>query len=204
VAPGGDFSATVVTSGTVSRAEMYLGTGSPTGPAPMTIPLSNSGGGTWSGSITAPTAAGIYHYTVGLYGASGRRTLLDNDAWNVRVAAAVLPTPTPTPAPVTTTFPSDIPLAPPFSYGNAVPAVFSADGRSLHGVEVVSNSRPDVAASTVAQFYEDRLPRAGWNVDQLTVPPAGATSFTIVATSGASRVCVVEYSGSTVQIFYGT
>jgi hypothetical protein len=183
---------------------MYLGTGSPTGPAPMTIPLSGSGGDTWSGEATAPTESGEYHYTVGLYGASGRRIVLDNDAWNVQVGAAE--TPTPTPAPVTT-FPSDIPLAPPFSYGNPVPAVFSADGQSIHGVEVVSNSRPDVAPSAVAQFYEDRLPRAGWTVDQSTVPPAGATSFTMVATSAGAtgtRYCVVQYSGSTVQIFYGT
>lgn len=183
---------------------MYLGSGSPTGPGPRTIPLSDSGNGTWYGGTTAPSEPGTYHFTVGLYSASGRRTVIDNNGWNVQVGA--VETPTPTPAPVTT-FPSDIPLAPPFSYGNPVAAVFSADGRSIHGVEVVSNARPDVPASAVAQFYENRFPRAGWTVDQTTVPPAGATSFTIVATSAGAtgtRVCVVQYSGSTVQIFYGT
>jgi hypothetical protein len=58
----------------------------------------------------------------------------------------------------------------------------------------------------VAQFYLQRLPRAGWSVPQ-GAPPAAATSFTISGTKGSSpseRVCVVEYSGYTLHIFYGT
>lgn len=99
--------------------------------------------------------------------------------------------------------PADVPLAPPFSYGNPSPAIFTAEGRTVNGSEVVSTTRTDVSPSTVAQWYEVHFPRAGWTVDQSTVPPAGATSFTIVATSG-SRVCVVSYAASTVHVFYGT
>lgn len=153
--------------------------------------------GTWEATGTAPTVPGTYHYSIGVFDAAGHRSIADNDGWNIQVAAVS------TPVPQVLTFPADIPLAPPFSYGNPVPATFNAAGRTINGAEVVSSTRTDVPATTVAQFYSTHLPRAGWTVDNSSVPGPGATAFTMVGTSG-SRVCVVQYSAGTVQVFYGS
>ncbi len=122
---------------------------------------------------------------------------MDNDAWNITITGrsggpgAVPP------------FPADIPLAPPFSYSDPIPAVFNAAGRTVRGAEVVSTTRTDVSPASVAQFYTTRLPRAGWTVDPSTLPAPGATSFSIYATNG-NQICIVEYGGYTVHIYYGT
>lgn len=183
---------------------MYLSSG-PGGGGPITLTLAETSPGTWVGSRAAPLTPGTYHYTVGLYDFSGNRTTADNDNWNVTVTGnsgigGSNATPTSPPA-GPQPLPADIPLAPPFSYGNPVAATFSADGEQIQGSEVVSNSRPDIPGSTVSDFYSVHFPRAGWTIS--SGPGAGASSFTMVATSG-NRVCVVQYSGGTVQIFYGS
>lgn len=203
VAPGGRLTASVSTSGAVQRAEMYLGSGAPTAAPPLTFPLTQSSVGTWVGGGQAPSAPGQYHFSVGLFTPSGRRIVVDNDGWNILVTGP----PTSPPAGQAQPLPDDIPLMSPFSYGNPVPAVFSALGGSVSGSEVVSTARPDVDPTSVAQFYEIRLPRAGWNVDQSSFPAAGATSFSISGTkpgSGGTRVVIVQYGGSAIQIYYGT
>jgi hypothetical protein len=194
---GSTLTATVYTSGSVSGIDVYLGSGMPNGPSPETFVLARVAPGTWSATGSAPSVSGQYHYTVGLY-VAGRRTIVDNDNWNVQVTggssgSASGPQP----------LPGNVPLAPPFSYGNPVAATFTAEGRSINGSEVISTTRTDVTPTFVAQWYETHLPRAGWAVDQSTIPAAGATSFTIVGTAG-SQVVVVQYAASTVYIFYGT
>lgn len=179
---------------------MYLGSGAPGSAGPETFALTEGPAGTWTGEGTAPAAGGTYHFTVGIFTATGRH-IVDNDGWNIQVSG------TPTSAPSAASLPADISLVPPFSYGNPVPATFSGEGRSVSGAEVVSNRRPDVAPSAIASFYEAHLARAGWSVDQSTFPPPGATSFSIGATkasAGGTRVCIVQYSGATVHIYYGT
>ncbi len=201
VAAGGSLSISVQTAGGAQRAELYLGSGAPSAPSPSTYPLGQSSPGKWSGSGIAPTVAGTYHFTVGLYDASGRRFLEDNDAWNVQVQGGTSPSvPGATASGVKPLF-ADIPLAPPFSYGNPVEAVFNANGRTVNGSEVMSNARTDVPASVVAQYYSVHFPRSGWTTAGATVP-AGATSFSMSATSG-SRVCIVQFAAGTVHIFYG-
>lgn len=198
--PQSALSAAVITQGNVSQVQMYLGSGAPGTAGPETFPLSEGPTGTWTGGGTAPAVAGTYHYTVGIFTATGRH-IVDNDSWNIQVTGA------PTSAPSAAALPADIPLVPPFNYGNPVPATFTGEGHSVNGAEVVSNSRPDVPASSVASFYEAHLARAGWTVDQSSVPSAGAASFSIGATKSGStgtRVCIVQYSGSAVHILYGT
>jgi hypothetical protein len=196
VTAGATVHAQVQVRGRARRVELYLSSG-PGGAGPVTMTLDPLGGGAWASSGTAPSSAGTYHYSVGLYDLTGKRTVADDDAWNITVTGSTQPSgPQPLPA--------DVPLAPPFSYGNPQPAVFSAEGHSVSGSEVVSNSRPEVGAAVVAQWYETHFPRAGWTVDQSTVPGAGATSFSIVATTGGNRVCVASYSGGVVQVFYGS
>lgn len=124
--------------------------------------------------------------------------MVDRDAWNVTVSGGPA-----TAAPVSLSFPDDVPLVPPFSYGSPQAAVFSAAGQTVSGAEVVSTARPDVSASVVAQWYETHFPRAGWTVSSGGVPAAGAGSFSMEATKG-KRVCIVEYSSSAVHLFYGT
>ena len=201
VAAGGSLSISVQTAGDTQRAELYLGSGAPNAPSPATYPLGQSSPGKWSGSGIAPTVGGTYHFTVGLYDPSGHRFLEDNDAWNVVVQGGTAPAvPGATSSSVKPLF-GDIPLAPPFSYGNPVEAVFNADGRTVNGSEVTSNTRTDVPASVVAQYYSIHFPRSGWTTSGATVP-AGATSFSMTATSG-SRVCIVQFAAGTVHIFYG-
>jgi hypothetical protein len=206
VTPGGTLNASVATTGAVSRVEVFIGSGDPTAPAPTSFELTSSGPGAWTGTGSAPATAGQYHFTVGLFDPAGHRTIADNDGWNLTVASPQPTAPAPT-APAVQPLPADIPLAPPFSYGNPVPAVFSAAGASISGAEVVSTTRPDVAPDVVLQFYVVRLPRAGWTVDQSTVPAPGATSFSISASkpgAAGTLVCVVDYSSSTLYIFYGS
>jgi hypothetical protein len=201
VAPGGPLRVAVQTAGGAIRAELYLGSGAPNAPAPITFPLTQGPPGKWSGGGIAPAVAGTYHFTVGLYNASGRRFLEDNDAWNVQVQGAP---PSSGPSAIASGAQplfADIPLAPPFSYGNPVEAVFNANGRTVNGSEVMSNTRTDVSASVVAQYYSIHFPRSGWSTAGVTVP-AGATSFSLTATSG-SRVCIVQFAAGTVHIFYG-
>lgn len=206
LAAGGSLAAAVTTSGRVARVEMYLGSGAPNAPAPETFTLVQSSPGSWTGAGSAPSVAGAYHFTVGLYNAAGARTLVDNDGWNIQVTGGASSTSSTPAAPSgPQPLPANIPLAPPFSYGNPVAAVFSAEGKTVNGSEVVSTTITGVSPDTVAQFYVDHLPRAGWTVDQSTVPAGGAASFSIAATtSGSPNVCIVEYSASTVHIFYGT
>jgi hypothetical protein len=197
VLAGGNLSATVVTAGPVARVELYLGSGAPNAAAPVTYFLVESSAGTWTGTGTAPSVAGQYHFTVGLYPRGGKRIVLDNDAWNVAVSGGSGTSGAPPP------LPADIPLAPPFSYGDPVAAVFNAAGQTVSGAEVDSTTRPDVPPASVADFYMTRLPRAGWTVDPSSAPPPGASSFSIYATSG-NRVCIVEYSGYTIHLYYGS
>lgn len=190
----------MITTGPVKRVEMYLGSGAPTSSGPEAFTLSQGPAGTWTGSGTAPSSGGAYHYTVGIFTSAGRH-IVDNDGWNIQVTGS------PTSAPSAASLPADISLVPPFSYGNPVPATFNGEGHSINGAEVVSNARPDVPASAVASFYEAHLARAGWSVDQSTLPQSGATSFSIGATkagAAGTRVCIVQYSAATVHIFYGT
>jgi hypothetical protein len=192
VEPQATLDASVRTSGAVARIEVYLGSGVPGTSGPISATLSQGAPGTWTGTLTAPTQPGYYHFTVGLF-TGGRRTVIDNNGWNIRVlqsSSGVQP------------LPDNIPLVPPFNWGNPVAATFSADGRSINGSEVTSTTRPDVTASYVAQWYSNRLPASGWTIVPSTLPAQGATSFTIVANSG-SQVCVVQYAAGTVHIFYG-
>ncbi len=203
VGPGGTLSATVNTRGPVGRVQMYLGSGAPNSPSPVVLSLSEGPTATWTGSVVAPSAAGMYHFTVGLF-SGGRRTVVDNDSWNIQVVGA--PTSQPAPEPAAAALPGDIPLVPPFSYLNPVVAVFNAGGSVVHGSEVSSNLRTDVSAAAIADFYQSHLPRAGWSVEDSGTPPGG-NSFTIVATksdAAGTRVCIVQYSGGIVHIFYGT
>lgn len=175
---------------------MDLGSGAPAAPGPSAFALTEASPGTWSAHGAVPAVPGEYHFTVHIQ--MGNRWLIrDNDAWNITVGSAA---PTPVPA-ASLTVPPEL-LAPPFSYGYPRAAVFSANGRSVTGVEVSSNARPDIAPSTVAAYYTAHLPRAGWSVNSSNAG-AGATSFSISAAEG-SRVCVVEYDAATVHIFYGT
>lgn len=194
VAPGGALHMTVTTGGSVSRVELYLGTVGPEAPAPITYVLVLSSPGVWSATGTAPSAAGTYTYSVGVFGRSGRRSLVNRGAWTIVVGGQGPAQAQP--------IPDDLVLIPPFSYGNPAPATFTAEGRTVHGSEVVSDARPDIKPSTVAQLYTQRLPRAGWTVAPGTIPAAGATSFTIVATQG-TQVTVVEYSAAVLHVFYG-
>lgn len=201
---GASLTASVTTSGDVRRVEVYLASGAPTGAGPLTYTLSQAGSGTWTSTGAAPSAPGQYHFSVGLYGPNGRYPVVDNDAWNIQVGSAAPPggtTGNSPPAPQA--LPANVLLAPPFSYGNPVSAVFNAGGKTVDGSEVVSNARPDVPASAVGQFYVTRLPRAGWTIDSGAIPEPGATSFSISATSG-SEVCIVQYSAATVHVFYGS
>ncbi|HLJ68164.1 MAG TPA: hypothetical protein VKX16_12470 [Chloroflexota bacterium] len=154
----------------------------------------------WTAAVTAPSVPGEYHYTVGLFSAGGHRDVIDNDGWNVLVASGGSGQGSGQPQPL----PADVPLVPPFNYSNPVAATFQAEGKTVYGSEVSSNRRPDVPPSAVSQFYAVRLPRAGWTLDQTTIPAAGATAFTLVATSGAVRVCVVQFADGAVHIFYGS
>jgi hypothetical protein len=194
---GAALQARVRVRGRVTRVELYLSAG-PGAAGPVTFTLAPQGAGIWGASGTAPSTSGSYHYSVGIYDASGRRTVADNDAWTITVTAATAVSAGPQP------LPADVPLAPPFSYGNPQAAVFSAEGRTVNGSEVVSNSRPDISASVVAQWYEIHFPRAGWTVDQGTIPGPSATSFSISATTAGGRVCVASFSGGVVQMYYGT
>jgi hypothetical protein len=149
---------------------------------------------------------GVYHYTVGVFGANGKRRIVDNDAWNVTVGAAAtaIPTSLPDTAP---TLPADVPLAPSFAWSGPISAVFSGAGETVSGGEMISDSHPTVPASAVASYYETRLPRAGWTIDPSSAPAEGATSFTISATKpgdGGTRVCIVQFSDATVHIYFGT
>jgi hypothetical protein len=200
--------ATVVINGSPYRAVLYLGSGLPSGPAPRSFALTESSPGTWSVSFPAPTQPGEYHFTVGLFNAKGNRHIADNDGWNIQVLGVATSTTTPTPTQTQTpsTIPGDIPLAPPFSYGNPQVAVFSAEGQSVSGSELSSNSRPDVSATSVLQFYETRFPRSGWTVDPATIPGVVGRSFSLTATSpspAGTRVCVVQYAAGIVYIYYG-
>jgi hypothetical protein len=196
VTAGAAIQVQVQVNGRASKVVVYLSSG-PGGAGPESFLLAPVGSGLWSASGTAPSAPGSYHYSVGVYNLAGTRAIADQDSWNITVNASA---PTAGPA----ALPADVPLVPPFSYGNPQTAVFSAEGQTVNGSEVVSNSRPDIPAASVAQFYETHFPRAGWTVDSSTIPGAGATSFSIVATSGGNRVCVASYSNGVVQIFYGS
>lgn len=196
--PGGNLQVTVTTSGSPTKVQLYIGSGAPNAPAPAAYSLTQTGTDTWTGAITAPSVSGQYQYSIGLFDASGRRHVVANDGWNLMVTG-----PAPTAVPQAQPLYADIPLAPPFSYGNPTSAVFSAEGRQVTGSEIVSTRRPDVTATSVAQYYSVHFPRSGWSIDPSTVPAAGATSFTMVATSG-NRVCVVQFADFTVSIFYGT
>lgn len=195
VASGGPLQMAVRISGNAGRVELYLSSG-PGGSGPLTYTLAQTSSGIWTTSGAAPSVAAQYHFSVGVYDAAGRRTVASSDAWNVRVTGGVQSGPRP--------LPGDIPLAPPFSYGNPEIAVFDAESKTVNGSEVVSNTRSDVSASVVAQYYVIHLPRAGWTIDPSTIPGAGVTSFTLVATSGANRVCAIQFSGGAVHIFYGS
>lgn len=208
VAPGGSLSLSVVTTGSPRRVQLYIGSGSPTGPAPVTYDLTPAGGGTWSATATAPSQPGQYQYSVGIFNAAGRRNVIGNDGWNLLVTGGSSAAP-PTSGPSSGAQPlyADIPLAPPFSYGNPQPAVFTGAGQTITGSEVVSTRDPSTSATAVGQFYQVHLPRAGWTVDPSTLPAPGATSFSISATSGSGsgmRICIIQYSDFTVHIFYGT
>jgi hypothetical protein len=192
VEPRARLDASVHTSGSVERIDVYLGSGLPGTSGPMSFTLTRGLSGAWSGSFAAPADPGLYHFTIGLY-SGGKRTVIDNNTWNIKVlqpAGAVKP------------LPDNVPLVPPFNWGNPVAATFSADGRTISGSEVSSDTRPAVTASYVAQWYSNRLPASGWTIVPSTIPAAGATSFTMVANSG-SQVCVVEYAAGTVHVFYG-
>jgi hypothetical protein len=195
VQPGGTLNASVRTSAAATRVVIFLTAGP--GSTSASYRLQDVGPGSWVSSFPAPSSPGTYHFTITIFNAAGDAFPHDNDAWNVVIA----PVPTPSGGPPAT-IPANLPLAPPFSFSNPTGATFTAEGRSISGAEVVSDSRPDISASAVAQFYLKRFPRSGWTIDQSTVPAPGATSFTIVATSG-QQVCVVVYSASSIREFYG-
>lgn len=202
VAAGAALTASATTHGDVGRVVLYLSTG-PGGAPPITYSLSESSPGSWSASGAAPTQPGTYRYAVGLFDRAGNRTILDADSWLVTVNGGAGSGSGGSTSAVKS-LPDNVPLSPPFSYGNPVAAVFSAEGKTINGSEVSSDVRTDVGGSYVAQYYEVHFPRAGWVVDSSTVPPAGAPgAFSIVATSG-KQVCVAEYVSSSVRVFYGT
>jgi hypothetical protein len=208
VSPGGTLQIAVTVRGAASSVELYLSAG-PGGGSPITVTLAEITPTSWSGRVNAPATPGSYHYSVGLYDFGGHRTIADSDQWNIQVGAGSAGPPahaTPTPAAAPSgpqPLPANLPLAPPFSYANPVAATFSADGQQINGSEVISNARPDISATTVAQYYSIHLPRAGWNLAATTIPPPGATSFTMVATTTSGQICVVQFSGGVVRLFYG-
>lgn len=224
VAADGTISLSAQTTGDVRRVQVYLGSGEPNAPAPKTYELGSDGGGSWSGSGQAPGAAGAYHYSLGLFNASGHVIHIDNNGWNITVTGSgntgsntgntgsagnpgssgngasegnpIIQAQGPQP------LPGNMPLAPPFSYGNPVVAIFSAAGQTISGSEVVSSTISSVSATTVADYYSVHLARAGWTITSGASPGPGATSFTISATSG-SEVVVISYASGTQHIYYG-
>lgn len=192
VEPGAKLYASARTAGLVGRLEVYLGSGVPGTSGPITVGMSETATGTWVGSLSAPAQPGYYHFTLGLY-SGGRRTVVDNNNWNIRVLQ---------PSSAAQPLPDNIPLVPPFNWGNPIAATFNAGGHTISGSVVTSSTRADVTASYVAQWYTNRLPASGWSIVPSSVPAPGATSFTIVADSG-SQVCVVQYAAGTVHIYYG-
>jgi hypothetical protein len=179
---------------------MYLGSGIPSSVSPSAATLALVSPGNWGGTLSAPSTPGEYHFTVGIFDHAGKRNVIDNDGWNVTVAGSGPSGQPGSPTSGLQPVPADIPLAPTFTWGNPVAATFTAEGKTINGSEVSTNSRPDVPASAVSDFYSTRLPRSGWAIDQS--PPAGATTFSITATSG-NQVCVVQYGSGAVQIYYG-
>lgn len=198
VAPGATVRAVVATQGVIARLELYIGSGSSAASGPVTIPLSQVSPGSWAGTGAAPSVPGSYHFTIGVYNAAGVRRIADSDSWNLLVSGGSVASSSGGVQPL----PADVPLAPPFSYGNPQPAVFTAAGQSVNGSVVSSTTRTDVPASDVSSFYMTHLPRAGWSIGSGASP--GATSFSIYATTaGGKRVLIVEYSLATLHLYYG-
>jgi len=192
VVPGAPITLSVTTSGAISRVEMYIGSGLPGASPPTTLELQRQGSGQWGTQGSAPHVPGVYQYTVGFF-AGGKRTMIDNNAWNITVTGSVPQRP------------DDLPLAPGFDYGNPIGAIFQAMGHTVDGAEIISTTQPNVSPSYVANWYTTRLPRAGWTISG--APAAGATSFTITADTGStpgSQVCIVQYAGYTLHLYYGT
>ncbi|MGH2448066.1 MAG: hypothetical protein ACRDFS_05620, partial [Chloroflexota bacterium] len=162
VSPGATLHASARTSGGVRAVSVYLSSGP--GGILRTYSLAESSAGTWDASIAAPSTTGTYHYTVGLYPDTGNRRVIDNNGWNVQVGSGS----SGGNSGGAQSLPANLPTAPPFSYSNPVPATFTAEGRSIQGSEVISDTRTDVPASSVSNFYEDHLPRSGWSVDGST------------------------------------
>jgi hypothetical protein len=159
--------------------------------------MTQTSDGHWSASITAPVAGGEYTFSLGLFDTAGRRNVVSANSWLLNIRSAK-----PTVAAVQP-LPANIPLAPGFSYGNPQSAVFTGAGKVIQGAEVTSTSNPSADGSALGQYFDTHLARAGWAIDPSTIPPAGATSWSITATSG-SLVTVVQYGAGTIHIFYGT
>jgi hypothetical protein len=195
LAPGAAARWTVTTLGDASRVQVYLSAGPGASAGPFSYELSQTADGRWSSAFTAPTAPGQYYFSIGLFNRAGHRSVIENGAWSVVVRGAAS-------SGGAQPLPADVPLAPGFSYGNPSPATFNAVGHVISGSEVVSTTNASANGGALGQFFSVRLPRAGWTVDQSTVPAAGATSWSIVATIGR-RVLVVQFSAGTLHFFYG-
>lgn len=196
VVPGGRLSLSVTTLGSARRVQLYLSAGPAASAGPFSYELTQSSDGHWTSSIAAPTVPNTYYFTVGLFDEAGHRATIQNDAWMVTVRSQAPPR-------TAQPFPADIPLAPGFSYGNPQVASFTAEGRTIQGSVVSSTTNIAADGSALGQFYAARLPRAGWAVDAATVPPAGATSWSIVASSDG-RFLVVQFGSGTLRFYYGT
>jgi hypothetical protein len=195
--PGGNLTFTVTTLGDARKVQVYLTAGPGAAAGPFSYTLVQTSDGHWSTSVAAPSAGGEYSFSVGVFDTAGHRNVISAGSWVLSVHSAQ-----PTVAPVEP-LPDNMPLAPGFSYGNPQPAVFTGAGKVIHGAEVASTTDPSANGSALAQYFSVHLPRAGWVVDQSTVPPAGATSWSIAATSG-SEVAVVQFGAGTIHIFYGS
>jgi hypothetical protein len=198
VQPGETVTFTVTTLGDAQRVQLNLTAGPGSSIGPLTYNLTQTSDGHWSATVAAPSAGGAYYFNVGVFDTAGKRSLAESGSWVLTVAA-----PPPTAVPGAQPLPASMPLAPGFSYGNPESAVFTGEGRVIQGSEVTSTTNPTANGGTLGQFFATRLARAGWAVDQGTIPTAGASTWSISATSG-KLVTVVQFAAGTLHIFYGT
>jgi hypothetical protein len=196
--PGATVTFNVTTLGDAQRVQLNLTAGPGSQSGPFTYSLTQTSDGQWSATVSAPIGGGTYYFNVAIFDSKGHRTIAESSAWMLTVNA-----PTPTPSAGASPLPTNMPLAPGFSYGNPEAAVFTGEGHVIQGSEVTSTTDTSASGGQLGQYFVTRLQRAGWTVDESTAPAAGAATWSIAATSG-NIVTVVQFAAGTLHIFYGT
>jgi hypothetical protein len=196
--PGTTVTFNVTTLGDAQRVQLNLTAGPGSQSGPFTYNLTQTSDGHWSASAPAPRGGGAYYFNVAIFDSTGHRSIAESSAWMLTVAA-----PTPTATTGAEPLPANMPLAAGFSYGNPEAAVFTGEGQVIQGSEVTSTTNTSTSSGQLGQYFVTRLQRAGWTVDQSTVPAPGAATWSIAATSG-NIVTVVQFAAGTLHIFYGT